>query len=306
MNEACFNNFSKISVKPFFSEKFYAIINKLFQSHKGLRTKQYTEQGEDKLKDELEKGNDIIAGRNPVSEALRSGRAIESILIAKGELNGSIKVIAAKAREMQIPVKETDKRKLDMMCGGAVHQGIVALAAVKEYSTVEDILALAESRNEPPFIIVLDEIEDAHNLGAMIRTAECAGAHGIIIPKRRSAGLSYTVGKTSAGAYEYVPVARVTNIAAVLDELKEKGLWIYGADMDGTVYAENDLRGAAALVIGSEGRGIGRLVREKCDVILSLPMRGRINSLNASVAAGILMYEFTRQRLHIKAVNGGN
>ncbi len=257
------------------------------------------------MNDQFEKGSDIIAGRNPVSEALRSGRAIDSILIAKGELNGSIKVIAAKAKAMKIPVKETDRKKLDMMCGGASHQGIVALAAVKEYSTVDDIFALAESRNEKPFIIVLDEIEDAHNLGAIIRTAECAGAHGIIIPKRRAAGLSYAVGKTSAGAYEYMPVARVTNIPNTLDELKEKGCWIYAADMDGAVYAEHDLRGACALVIGSEGKGVSRLVKEKCDVILSLPMCGKINSLNASVAAGILMYEFTRQRLGIKAVNGG-
>lgn len=253
----------------------------------------------------MEKRSDVIAGRNPVTEALRSGRAIDSILIVKGELNGSVKVIAAKARSMKIPVKEVDKKKLDLMCGGAVHQGVAAIAAIKEYSTVDDIFELAESRKEPPFIIVLDEIEDAHNLGAIIRTAECAGAHGIIIPKRRAVGLNYTVGKTSAGAYEYMPVARVTNIPTVLDELKERGCWIYGADMDGTVYAENDLKGAAALVIGSEGNGLGRLVREKCDVILSLPMCGRINSLNASVAAGILMYEFTRQRLDIKSVNGG-
>ena len=257
------------------------------------------------MNDKFEKGNDIIAGRNPVTEALRSGRAIDSLLIAKGELNGSVKVIAAKAKAMRIPIKEVDRKKLDMMCSGASHQGVVALAAIKEYSSVDDIFKLAESRNEPPFIIVLDEIEDAHNLGAIIRTAECAGAHGIIIPKRRAAGLSYAVGKTSAGAYEYMPVARVTNIPTVLDELKERGCWIYGADMQGTAYAENDLRGAAALVIGSEGNGIGKLVREKCDVILSLPMCGRINSLNASVAAGILMYEFTRQRLGIKAVNGG-
>jgi len=151
---------------------------------------------------------------------------------------------------------------------------------------------------------VLDEIEDSHNLGAIIRTAECAGAHGIIISKRRAVGLNYTVGKASAGAYEYMPVARVTNIPTLLDELKERGCWIYGADMDGTVYAENNLKGACALVIGSEGKGLGRLVKEKCDVILSLPMCGKINSLNASVAAGILMYEFTRQRMNIKAVNG--
>ena len=159
------------------------------------------------LKDQFEKGNDIIAGRNPVTEALRSGRSIDSILIAKGELNGSVKVIAAKAKAAKIPIKEVDRRKLERMCGGASHQGIVALAAIKEYASVDDIFALAQSRNEPPFIIVLDEIEDAHNLGAIIRTAECAGAHGVIIPKRRAAGLSYAVGKTSAGAYEYMPVA---------------------------------------------------------------------------------------------------
>ena len=257
------------------------------------------------MNEQIEKRNDIIAGRNPVTEALRSGRAIDSILIAKGELNGSIKVIAAKAKAMKIPIKEVDRKKLDLMCGGAVHQGVAAVAAVKEYASVEDIFALAESRNEPPFIIVLDEIDDAHNLGAIIRTAECAGAHGIIIPKRRSAGLSYAVGKTSAGAYEYMPVARVTNIPTVLDELKERGCWVYGADMNGSVYTENNLKGAAALVIGSEGNGIGKLVREKCDVILSLPMCGKINSLNASVAAGILMYEFMRQRHDIRAINGG-
>ena len=212
----------------------------------------------------------------------------------------------AKAKAKGIPIKETDRKKLDYMCSGAAHQGIVALASVKEYSTVDDIFALAEERGEKPFIIVLDEIEDPHNLGAIIRTAECAGAHGIIIPKRRAVGLSFTVGKSSAGAYEYVPVARVTNIPNTLDELKERGCWIYGADMDGSTYCEGNLTGASALVIGSEGNGLGRLVKEKCDVILSLPMCGRINSLNASVAAGVLMYEFTRQRLNIKAgQNGG-
>lgn len=251
--------------------------------------------------EKFEKGNDVIAGRNPVNEALRSGRAIESLLVERGEIAGSIKVIIAKAKEKHIPVKEVDRKKLDFLCGGATHQGIVALAAIKEYATVDDIFALAESREEKPFIIVLDEIEDPHNLGAIIRTAECAGAHGIIIPKRRAAGLSYAVGKASAGAYEYMPVARVTNIPNTLDELKEKGCWIYGADMNGQTYCTSDLKGACALVIGSEGNGIGRLVREKCDVILSVPMCGKINSLNASVAAGVLMYEFTRQRLEIKA-----
>ena len=243
---------------------------------------------------------DIIAGRNPVAEALRSGRSVDCLYIAKGELNGSVKVIAALAREKKIPIKEVDRKKLDQMTAGSAHQGVAAAASVKEYASVDDIFALAQKRNESPFIIVLDEIEDPHNLGAIIRTAECAGAHGIIIPKRRAAGLSFTVGKASAGAYEYVPVARVTNIAAAIDELKERGCWVYGADMDGQTYCSCDLRGAAALVIGSEGRGLGRLVREKCDAVLSLPMKGRINSLNASVAAGILMYEFSRQRSDIR------
>ncbi len=244
---------------------------------------------------------DIIAGRNPVMEAVKSQRAIETIMVSKGELSGSIKVIIALAKENNIPIKEVDSRKLDAMCGGASHQGIVAVAAAKAYSTVEDMFKLAEEKGEPPFLIILDGIEDPHNLGAIIRTAECAGAHGIIIPMRRAVGLTYTVGKASAGAYEYMPVARVTNLAYLIDDLKEKGLWIYGADMNGENYCSVNLKGAAALVIGSEGRGLSRLVREKCDAVLSLPMCGKITSLNASVAAGVLMYEFTRQRLDLKA-----
>ncbi len=204
--------------------------------------------------------------------------------------------ILAKAREKQILVKEADRTKLDYLSGGAVHQGIVALAAAKEYSTVDEILSYAQSRNEPPFIVVLDELEDPHNLGAIIRTAECAGVHGVIVPKRRSAGLSYTVSKASAGAIEYMRVARVTNIANLIDELKEKGIWVYGADMNGTDYEQCDFSGACAIVIGNEGKGISRLVREKCDVIVSLPMKGKINSLNASVAAGILMYKAMKNR----------
>ncbi len=251
--------------------------------------------------DENKNNRDIIAGRNPVTEALRSGRPVDCLYIARGELSGSVKVIAALAKEKHIPIKEVDRKKLDFMTGHTTHQGVAATVTVKDYSSIDDIFALADSRNEKPFIIVLDEIEDPHNLGAVIRTAECAGAHGVIIPKRRSASLNATVAKSSAGAYEYIPVARVTNIAAALDELKERGCWVYGADMDGQTYCGSDLRGASALVIGSEGRGLGRLVREKCDVILSLPMLGKINSLNASVAAGVLMYEFTRQRLEIKA-----
>lgn len=239
---------------------------------------------------------DVIAGRNPVNEAVRSGRAIDSILVARGCKNGAIIGILAKAREKQITIKEVDSKKLDFLSGGSSHQGIVALSAIKEYATVEDIFKNAQDKEKPPFVIVLDEIEDPHNLGAIIRTAECAGAHGIIIPKRRSAGLSYTVGKASAGAVEYVPVARVTNIAAAIDELKEKGLWVYGADMNGTEYTKCDFKGAVALVIGNEGNGIGPLIAKKCDQIVSLPMKGKIGSLNASVAAGILLYEIAKFR----------
>ncbi len=240
--------------------------------------------------------SDIIAGRNPVSEAIRGNRPIDKILVARGEKSGAVVGILAKARDRQIPVKEVDRTKLDYISGGAVHQGIIAFAAVKEYSTVEEILEYAQSLGESPFLVVLDELEDPHNLGAIIRTAECAGVHGIIVPKRRSAGLSYTVGKASAGAVEYMRVARVTNIAALIDELKEKGIWVYGADMNGTDYEKCDFSGACAIVIGNEGKGISRLVREKCDVIVSLPMKGRINSLNASVAAGILMYKAMKDR----------
>ena len=202
----------------------------------------------------------------------------------------------AKAKNKSIPIKEVDRAKLDYISGGAVHQGLVAFAAVKEYSTVEDILDFAQSKNEPPFIVILDELEDPHNLGAIIRTAECAGVHGVIVPKRRSATLSYTVGKASAGAIEYMRVARVNNISALIDDLKKRGVWVFGADMNGTDYSECDFSGACAIVIGNEGKGISRLVREKCDVIVSLPMKGKINSLNASVAAGILMYSAMKDR----------
>lgn len=239
---------------------------------------------------------DVIAGRNCVSEALNSGRPIDSILVARGAKSGAVSILIAKAKDKGIAIKEADGKKLDFLSSGAVHQGIIALAAVKEYSAVDDIFALAEERGEPPFIVILDEIEDPHNLGAIIRTAECTGVHGIIIPKRRSAGLSYTVGKASAGAVEYVPVARVTNIPNTIDDLKKRGVWVYGADMNGMPCEKSNLKGAAALVIGNEGKGLGRLVKEKCDAILSLPMVGKINSLNASVAAGVFMYEFLKQR----------
>ena len=247
------------------------------------------------MEENRKNGNDLIVGRNCLNEALRSGRPIDKLFVAKGA-GGSLAPMVAKAKQCGAVIKEVDTKKLDSLSGGANHQGVVAFASAKEYVSVEDILEIAKEKGEPPFMIILDEIEDPHNLGAIIRTAECTGVHGVIIPKRRSAGLSLTADKASAGALEYVPVARVTNIAQTIDMLKENGVWVYGADMDGQSYCRADLKGASALVIGNEGKGIGRLVREKCDCILSLPMSGRINSLNASVAAGVLMYEFARQR----------
>lgn len=247
-----------------------------------------------------QRGEDIIAGRNAVNEALRSGRTIDSIYIVRGAHTGSIAALIAKAKDKDIAVKEADVKKLDFMCGNASHQGIVAVAAVKEYATIDDIFKLAEERGEQPFIIIADELEDPHNLGAILRVAECSGAHGIIIPKRRSVGLTYAVGKASAGAVEYVPVARVTNIAASIDELKKRGVWIYAADMNGENWCGVDYEGPAAVVIGSEGFGVSRLVKEKCDFVISLPMKGKINSLNASVACGIICYEIVRQRNGIK------
>ncbi len=246
-------------------------------------------------------GDDIIAGRNAVNEALRSGRTIDSLYVVRGSAHsGSLSALIAKAKAKDIAIKEADSKKLDFMCGNANHQGVVAVAAVKEYATIDDIFQLAKERNEPPFIIVADELEDPHNLGAVLRVAECAGAHGIIIPKRRAVGLTYAVGKASAGAVEYVPVARVTNITAAIDELKKRGVWIYAADMEGQNWCTVDYSGPAAIVIGSEGAGVGRLVKEKCDFVISLPMKGKINSLNASVACGIICYEIARQRSGIK------
>ncbi len=239
---------------------------------------------------------DIIFGRNSVQEAIKAGRPLDSVMVARGERSGSVPKILADAKNAGIPIKEVDRKKLDFLCGHANHQGVIAMGAVKAYSTVDDIFQKAEEKGEPPFIIVCDEIEDPHNLGAIIRTAEAAGAHGVIVPKRRSAPLSFAVAKTSAGAVEFMHVARVTNIPQTLDELKERGVWIYCADMDGETFYNSNLKGAVALVIGSEGKGVGRLVKEKCDVILSMPMKGHINSLNASVAAGILMYEISKQR----------
>ena len=240
--------------------------------------------------------DDLIIGRNAAAEALKSGREIDCVYVAKGEISGAVVPILAKCRDRNIPVKEVDSRKLDFMCGHANHQGILLNAAAHSYASVDDILARAQEKDEPPFIILCDGLEDPHNLGAIIRTAECCGAHGVIVPQRRSVGLTGAVGKASAGALEYVPVARVTNLVSTIEMLKEKNIWVYAADADGTPWHKADLTGAIALVIGSEGNGVGRLVKEKCDGVLSIPMKGQINSLNASVAAGILMAAVTSAR----------
>lgn len=240
--------------------------------------------------------NNIICGRNPVLEALRSGREIDRLFVAHGTGGGSVTAIIAKCRAKGILIKEISPQKLDYYCGGANHQGVAVMFASQEYATVDDMFALAETRDEKPFLIICDEIEDPHNLGAIIRTAEATGVHGVIIPERRSASLNATVAKAACGALEYVPVARVTNIANTIDALKERGVWVFGADMDGDDYTKTDFDTPCALVIGNEGKGIGALTAKKCDAILSLPMLGKINSLNASVAAGILMYEVVRSR----------
>lgn len=247
------------------------------------------------------RGEDVIAGRNAVMEALKAGRTIDSIYVARGNRTGSIGGIIAKAKQSGIPVKDADPKKLDYLCGHANHQGVVAVAAVKEYASLEDLFRVAEERGEPPFFLIADELEDPHNLGALLRTAECAGAHGVIVPRRRAAGLTFAVGKASAGAVEYVPVARVSNLPSTLEELKKRGVWIYAADMDGQNWCGVDYRGPAAIVIGSEGFGVSRLIREKSDFIISLPMLGKINSLNASVACGVICYEVVRQRRGIQA-----
>ena len=240
---------------------------------------------------------DRIEGRNAVTEALRAGRSIDKIYIAKGEVDKALGHIASKAREMGIVVVEADRRKLDAMSITHAHQGVVAMAAVKEYCSIEDILAIAEERGEPPFVILCDEISDPHNLGAILRSAECVGAHGVIIPKRRSAGLTSIVDKTSAGAAEHMAVARVPNLPAAIKELQAKGLWIYGtaADASNQLWS-TDFSGPVCIVIGSEGDGMGRLVTENCDFLVSIPMRGKVNSLNASAAASVMMYEVLRQR----------
>jgi len=241
--------------------------------------------------------DEIIAGRHPVLEALRAGREIHKIWIAEGVQRALIQPIEAEARRRGIVVQTVDRRRLDQLAQGVAHQGVAAQAAAHRYAELEELLEAAEAKGEPPLILLLDEIEDPHNLGSILRVAECAGAHGVVIPKRRSAGLTAAVYKASAGAAEFVPVARVTNLAQTIDRLKERGLWIAGADAGARDDVwRADLTMPLAIVIGSEGKGIGRLIRDKCDFLIKLPMFGKINSLNASVAAGVLLYEAVRQR----------
>ena len=238
---------------------------------------------------------DMITGRNAVLEALKSDREIEKLIVAKGA-EGSIRKITGMAKDKKIPVQYREKAALDRIAGRNSHQGVSAQVSEYTYCTLDDILRRAEERGEDPFIMILDGLEDPHNLGAVMRTAECCGAHGIVIPKRRSAGITETVAKASAGAVEYMLCARVSNIGQAVDQLKERGVWVAACDMGGKAYTEQDLTGSLAVVIGSEGTGISRLVREKCDFVVSIPMKGKITSLNASNAAAILMYEVVRQR----------
>ena len=238
-----------------------------------------------------------IEGRNAVLEAFRSGKCVDKLFILDGCQDGPVRTIAREARKTDTIINYVSKERLDQLSETRAHQGVIAQVAAYEYSTVEEILARAEEKGEPPFLILLDNVEDPHNLGAIIRTANLAGAHGVIIPKRRAVGLTSTVAKTSAGAINYTPVAKVTNIVRTIEELKEKGIWFVCADMGGETMYDLDLKGPIGLVIGNEGEGVSRLVREACDFTASIPMKGDIDSLNASVAAGVLAYEIVRQRL---------
>ena len=245
----------------------------------------------------VEENENQLEGRNALTEALRSRRTIDKVFIASGDTDRGLQRLAAEAKEAGAVVVPVDRRKLDMMSTTHSHQGVIALAAAREYSTIDEILEEAASRGETPLIVICDELADPHNLGAILRSAECAGAHGVIIPKRRSVGLTATVAKASAGAVEYMKVAKVTNIVAAMEELKKKGVWIFGTAAEGSIpMYDADLKGATAIVIGSEGDGMSRLVRENCDVTVHIPMKGRITSLNASAAASILLYEAVRQR----------
>ena len=246
---------------------------------------------------EEENRENMLEGRNALTEALSSGRAIDKVYVAEGDTDKALARLCATAKDAGAVIVETDRRKLDLMSATGAHQGIIAMVAAHEYATVDDILQSAEEKGEAPLIVICDELSDPHNLGAILRTAECAGAHGVIIPKRRSVGLTAVVGKASAGAIEYMPVARVANITNTIKELKDRGVWVFGTAADGnTTLYQADLKGPAAIVIGNEGDGMSRLVADSCDFKVSIPMKGHISSLNASAAASILLYEAVRQR----------
>lgn len=250
-----------------------------------------------RVQDETEENQHLIEGRNAVLEAFRSGRTVDKLYVQDGLRDGTVSSILREARKADVIVNFVEKIKLDQMSPSGKHQGIMAICSAYSYAELADIFARAQEKGEPPFVFLLDEIEDPHNLGAIIRTANLCGAHGVIIPKRRAAGLTATVVKASAGAINYTPVVKVTNLARTIEELKERGMWFACADMDGDLMYDCNLTGAMGLVIGNEGNGVSRLVREKCDYVVSIPMRGDIDSLNASVAAGVLAYEVVRQRM---------
>lgn len=279
--------------------------SKLEYMSKKNRTQKDRRTGEKVAKsaplDVVELPEDMVAGRNAVMEALKGSRSVNKLMIANGSTEGSIKEIIAVAKEKGVNIQYWDRSKLDSIARGIRHQGVLAQVAPVQYAELEDILQVAKDRNEPPFIVLLDELEDPHNLGAILRTADAAGVHGVLIPKHRSCPLSATVAKTSAGAVEHVPVARVGNLVQTIKKLKQEGLWVAAADMDGKDYYDTDLTGPLLLIIGSEGQGVGRLVKEQCDFVVRIPMVGKINSLNASVAGSILMYEAMKQRR--KAMN---
>lgn len=274
--------------------------DKALAEHRGSRLDYMNKNRDKSPMDTPELPEDMLAGRNAVMEALKGSSRINRLMVADGSSEGSIRELIAVAKEKGVPVQFLERSKLDSMAKGIRHQGVLAQVSPVEYVELEDILSKAREKQEDPFIILLDELEDPHNLGAILRSADAAGAHGVLIPKRRSCPLSATVAKTSAGAVEHVPVARIGNIVQTIKALKEEGLWVAGADMDGKNYYEADLTGPLLLIVGSEGQGIGRLVKEQCDFIVRIPMLGAINSLNASVAGSVLMFEVTKQRLSKK------
>ncbi|MPQ42367.1 23S rRNA (guanosine(2251)-2'-O)-methyltransferase RlmB [Clostridium tarantellae] len=262
------------------------------------QNKMFKEKFDREATNEVKNREDLVEGRNAVIELLKTDKTIEQLFIANGKLEGSINKIIALAKEKKIVIKEVDRKKLDSMSETRAHQGVIAQITPFKYSTVEDILLYAEKRGESPFIIILDELEDPHNLGSIVRTAELCGVHGIIIPKRRNVGVTGTVYKASVGAIEHIKIAKVTNINSVIDELKSKNIWVYGADIMGDEYSyEINFQGACAIIIGSEGKGMSKLTKSKCDKLVKIPMVGKINSLNASVAGGIMMYEVLKSRI---------